>query len=122
MNLVYMARPIYGGWITMTAHLSLTYNLSLFKIGKNTEKCFRSFGYGVEYQNKHINDLIKLDNLIITAIDKNYYEYFITGEAGEYSNMLLNYPTTKGRSVGIEGGFGFFGSIVSDGILRTIIP
>ena len=27
---------------------------------------------------------------------------------------LLNYPTTKGRSVGIEGGFGIFGSIGSD--------
>ena len=58
----------------------------------------------------------------LTAMDENYYEYFITGEMGEYSNMLLNYPTTKGRSVGIEGGFGFFGSIVSDGVLRTIIP
>jgi len=25
MNLVYMARPVYGGWITITAHLALTY-------------------------------------------------------------------------------------------------
>jgi len=41
---------------------------------------------------------------------------------GEYSNMLLNYPTTKGRSVGIEGGFGVFGSIASDGIIRVIVP
>ena len=58
----------------------------------------------------------------LTAMDDNYYEYFITGEAGEYSNMLLNYPTTKGRSVGIEGGFGFFGSIASDGIYGVIVP
>ena len=55
-------------------------------------------------------------------MDDNYYEYFITGEAGEYSNMLLNYPTTKGRSVGIEGGFGFFGSIASDGIYGVNVP
>ena len=33
-----MARPVYGGWITMTAHLSLTYNLPLFKISKRSEK------------------------------------------------------------------------------------
>ena len=58
----------------------------------------------------------------LTAMDENYYEYFIEGEIGEYSNMLLNYPTTKGRSVGIEGGFGFFGAITSDGIYRLIVP
>ena len=52
--------------------------------------------------------------LRLTAMDENYYKYFIVGEAGEYSNALLNYPTTKGRSIGIEGGFGFFGSIASD--------
>ena len=56
----------------------------------------------------------------LTAMDENYHEYFIVGEAGEYSNALLNYPTTKGRSVGIEGGFGFFGSIASDRMLLKI--
>ena len=55
-------------------------------------------------------------------MDDNYYEYFITGELGEYSNLLLNYPTTKGRSVGIEGGFGVFGSIGSDGAILNIRP
>ena len=75
MNLVYMARPVYGGWVTMTAHLSLTYELPLYKIGKRTEKNFRKYGYGVNYKNIHIDDLINLDNLVITAIDKNYYEY-----------------------------------------------
>ena len=58
----------------------------------------------------------------LTSMDENYYEYFILGEPGEYSNALLNYPTTKGRSVGIEGGFGFFGSIASDGLLLRISP
>tara|TARA_B000000441_G_C21517975_1_gene218785 strand:+ start:225 stop:392 length:168 start_codon:yes stop_codon:yes gene_type:complete len=55
-------------------------------------------------------------------MDENYYEYFIVGESGEYSNALLNYPTTKGRSIGIEGGFGFFGSIASDGLMLKISP
>ncbi len=58
--------------------------------------------------------------LRLTAMDDNYHEYFIIGESGEYSNALLNYPTTKGRSVGIEGGFGFFGSIASDGLMLKI--
>jgi len=58
----------------------------------------------------------------LTAMDENYYEYFITGEIGEYANLLLNYPTTKGRSVGIEGGFGVFGSIGSSQVLKTILP
>ena len=56
----------------------------------------------------------------LTAMDENYYEYFIVGEAGEYSNALLNYPTTKGRSIGIEGGFGFFGSIASNKMFLKI--
>ena len=55
-------------------------------------------------------------------MDENYHEYFIIGESGEYSNALLNYPTTKGRSVGIEGGFGFFGAIASEGLMLKISP
>ena len=31
-------------------------------------------------------------------MDENYYEYFIVGEAGEYSNALLNYPHNE-RSI-----------------------
>ena len=75
MNLVYMARPIYGGWVTMTGHLSLTFDYPLYKITKRTEKSKRNFGYNVQYQNTNIDDLVKLENLVITAIDKNYYEY-----------------------------------------------
>ena len=56
----------------------------------------------------------------LTVMEDNYYEYFIVGELGEYSNALLNYPTTKGRSIGIEGGFGFFGAIASDNLQLKI--
>ena len=56
----------------------------------------------------------------LTSMDQNYYDYFIIGETGEYSNALLNYPTTKGFSSGIVGGFGLFGSIASDGIVVKI--
>tara|TARA_Y100000389_G_scaffold5904_1_gene5690 strand:- start:152 stop:1123 length:972 start_codon:yes stop_codon:yes gene_type:complete len=91
MNLVYMARPVYGGWVTMTAHLSLTFNFPIFKITKKSEKSKRNFGYGVEYQNKSIDDLIKLDNLVITAIDKNYYEYL--DQFPDSTILIIHDPT-----------------------------
>ena len=74
-NLVYMAKPIYGGWVTYTAHLSLKNDYSIYKIGKRTEKNLRDYGYNTKYQNLKIEDLIKLNNLMITALDKHYYEY-----------------------------------------------
>jgi len=74
-NLVYMAKPIYGGWVTYTAHLSLKNDYSIYKIGKRTEKNLRDYGYKCKYQNLKIEDLIKLNNLMITALDKHYYEY-----------------------------------------------
>ena len=38
-----MAKPIYGGWVTFTAHLCLKHNCNLFKIGKKNEKNKRKF-------------------------------------------------------------------------------
>ena len=69
-----MARPIYGGWVSFTAHLSLKYSLPLIKLGSKTEEKQRPYGYGVEYQNRAPNDLPK-GRLLITAIDKTYYEF-----------------------------------------------
>lgn len=74
-NLVYMAKPPYGGWVSFTSHLSKKYNYDLFKIGNKTEKNKRNYGYDVKYQNLSIDDLLKKPNLLITAIDKNYYQY-----------------------------------------------
>ena len=91
MNLVYMARPVYGGWVTMTAHLSLTFNYPIFKITKKSEKSKRNFGYNVQYQNKSINDIIKLDDLVITAIDKNYYEYL--DQFPDSTILIIHDPT-----------------------------
>ena len=74
-NLVYMAKPIYGGWVTYTAHLSLKNDYPIHKISKRTEKNLRDYGYNTKYHNLKIEDLIKLGNLMITALDKHYYEY-----------------------------------------------
>ena len=69
-----MARPIYGGWVSFTAHLSLKYSLPLFKLGSRTEEKQREYGYGAQYQNRAPSDLPK-GRILITAIDKSYYEF-----------------------------------------------
>ena len=74
-NLVYMAKPPYGGWVSFTAHLANKFGYDLFKIGNKTESKTRPYGYDVNYQNVSINDLVKKPNLLITAIDKNYYQH-----------------------------------------------
>ena len=74
-NLVYMAKPPYGGWVSFTAHLAKKFNYDLFKIGNKTERNKRPYGYEVEYQNLSINDLVKKPNLLITAIDNKYYHF-----------------------------------------------
>ena len=70
-----MAKPIYGGWVTFTAHLCLKYNCNLYKIGKRSEKNKRNFGYETNYKNLRIDDILNLPNLVITAIDKHYWKY-----------------------------------------------
>jgi hypothetical protein len=75
MNLIYMARPIYGGWVTFTAHMSIKNKYEVYRIGNNTEKKKRKYGYGVEYRNLIIEDILNLKDIMITAIDKQYYQY-----------------------------------------------
>ena len=73
MNLVYMAKPIYGGWVTFTSHLALKYSGDLYKIGKRSEPNTRVYGYGVKYRNLRIDELITKENILITAVDKHCY-------------------------------------------------
>ena len=95
-NLVYMAKPIYGGWVTFTAHLNLKYNYPLFKIGKRSESNRRNYGYEVSYQNLKMGDILKKPNLMITAIDKHYYEYLPHFPKGTY--LVIHDPTElKGK-------------------------
>lgn len=90
-NLVYMARPAYGGWVSFTAHLSLKYNLPLFRITKRDEKKSRSLGYGCKYTNLCISTISKMPNILITAIDKNYYKYLDKIPDGSY--IVIHDPT-----------------------------
>lgn len=96
-NLVYMAKPGYGGWVSFTAHLSLKYNYNLFKVTKRNEKNKRNYGYGVQYLNQDIDSIVKLPNLVITAIDKNFYKYLDKFPDG--TTLVIHDPTeVKGKS------------------------
>jgi hypothetical protein len=74
-NLFYLAKPVYGGWVTFTAHLSKKNNYPIYKITKRTEKNKRNFGYDCEYQNLDLGDALQISNPLITAIDKHYWQY-----------------------------------------------
>lgn len=75
INLLYLAKPIYGGWVTFTAHLSHKLNSPIIKLSKRTEKKNRIYGYDREYKNMNIEDVMKLPNIIITAVDKHYWKF-----------------------------------------------
>ena len=74
-NLLYLAKPIYGGWVTFTAHLSHKLNAPIYKIAGRNETFDRDYGYECKYRNQSIGEIIKLDNILITAVDKHYWEY-----------------------------------------------
>lgn len=102
IQLIYMARPAYGGWVSFTAHLALKHNLPLYKIGNRTEQSkegepkYREFGYGVNYQNRAIDDLPK-GKILITAIDKTYYEFIPKLPDGTF--LVIHDPTeVSGKS------------------------
>jgi len=89
-NLVYMAKPPYGGWVSFTAHLSRKFNYPLFKIGNNTESKTRPYGYGVDYQNVTIADILKKGKILITAVDKKFYPYL---EQIKKATIVIHDPT-----------------------------
>ena len=74
-NLLYLAKPIYGGWVTFTAHLSKKYDWPIYKITKKTEKNKRNYGYDCQYHNLCFSDVLALDNILITAVDKHYWSF-----------------------------------------------
>ena len=79
------------------------YNANLYKIGNKTEvkktgePTLRDFGYGVKYQNISPQDAHKLNNVLITAIDKNYYQHLDGFKKG--TSLVIHDPTEiKGKS------------------------
>jgi hypothetical protein len=79
IDLLYLAGPRYGGWVTFTAHLvhclrNNGYNIRLFQVKKTDEKKDREYGYGVTYRNISRDSLEDLRNPIVTAVDKHYID------------------------------------------------
>ncbi len=104
INLIYMAKPRFGGWVTFTAHLSRKYNYRLYKFHTKTEvkkdgtPVLRDYGYGVKYQNISIEDAAKLTNIMITAIDKNYYKYLDKFPSKKTTLVIHDSTEVKGKS------------------------
>lgn len=74
INLFYLAKPTYGGWVSFTAHLAHKHNLKIYKITKRDEAKQRPYGYDLTYRNVSAASIKDLSNPLITAIDKNFYE------------------------------------------------
>ena len=89
MNLLYLAKPRFGGWISFTAHLALKQKWKLFRLTKTVESTERDFGYGVKYQNTNIDNLP--ESILITAIDKNFYKYL--DKIPDKSYIVIHDPT-----------------------------
>lgn len=76
VNLLYAAKPMFGGWPSFTAHLALQlqeqgHEVALFKAGNRTEQRLRPFGRGLFYQNIAPEAAATLRNVIVTAVDKH---------------------------------------------------
>lgn len=79
VELFYLSKNTYGGWITYTAHLfralqKVGMDPHIFKVTKKGESTTRDFGCGLRYQNTAENDLVKIpcmDSTIIVAVQKN---------------------------------------------------
>jgi hypothetical protein len=90
-NLVYLAKPVYGGWVTFTAHMARKYKYPIHKVTKNSEKTKREYGYGCPYQNLAIQDVVGLPNVLITAVDKHFWstlQFFPEG-----TGIVIHDPT-----------------------------
>ena len=90
-NLLYLAKPVYGGWVTFTAHLSHKYKIPIYKICMRNETSKRDYGYECQYQNIDVGKVIQLKNILITAIDKHYYEYLHLFP--ENTKIIIHDPT-----------------------------
>jgi glycosyltransferase involved in cell wall biosynthesis len=89
MNLLYLAKPRFGGWVSFTAHLALQMNWDLYKVTNTDEKKSRPFGYGVNYKNIKIGSLPS--KILITAIDKNFYKYL--DDIPDKTYIVIHDPT-----------------------------
>ena len=101
MNLLYLAKPTYGGWVSFTAHLANLTDSHLFRIAKQSETTkgepkYRPYGYGINYHNISLVDFRTMvaesgQPYLITAIDSNYFKILPELPKGGY--LVIHDPT-----------------------------
>lgn len=97
INLFYLAKPPYGGWVTYTAHMvkafrELGHEARVVKKGNKTENKTRPFLLGEVYQNINPDMFTALKGInIIVAVDKHHYEYLFKVKNG--SILVVHDPT-----------------------------
>ena len=80
-NFFYMVEPMYGGWVTFTAHLLLKdfigvkRSYGLFKIKPRLENKTRPFAFNLRHQNITTDAIRILDNPVIIALDEKHEKY-----------------------------------------------
>lgn len=100
INLFYLSPNTTGGWVTFTAHLmeslaSVGEDVRLYKVGNNTERTTRPFGYGIGYQNLNREDAVaaaRRDPSIVVAVQKNYNDAAL-GLIAAGAQVVLHDPT-----------------------------
>ena len=97
-NFYYLVKPMYGGWVSFTAHLlnrDFKHKQPLFKISKKIERKTRPFAFNLKYQNIN-HELIKvLKNPIIIAFDKSHEQYLDLFNEPTLFIHALNEPKEK---------------------------
>ncbi len=108
IEIVYLANPIYGGWVTYTAHLAhVLKKKSVLKSTQRLGKNASPFGYGIFYQNIPKEALPTIKKKIITAIDKKHYDclpyldncILVIHDPTEFSDEIINFIKTKNVKV-----------------------
>lgn len=98
VDLVYLSPNPYGGWVTFTSHLMKSLRMvgvtpNLFKVRERTERNPRPFGYGEQYRNINIAELMaRPAPKLIVAAAKNFQEQ--TNELWERrAGLVVHDPT-----------------------------
>ena len=87
-NYFYLAKPVYGGWVTFTAHLLHTLQTQqCLKIARRYEGKTRDFGYGIRYQNVPV-EALSLPNPYILCVDKHHFQYL--DKIGKKPTIILH--------------------------------
>lgn len=77
--------------MTFTAHMARKYKYPINKVTKKSERTMRDYGYGCQYKNLAIQDVIGLPNVFITAVDKHFWsslQFFPEG-----TGIVIHDPT-----------------------------